>query len=399
MTVEYDILVVGAGMAGAAMACTLAECGLRIAVIEHRAFTSASTAEHFDPRVVALTIASQGFLERLDVWSSITRQRTGPFSAMHVWDATGTGSIDFAACEVGQSVLGHIVENSVVTEALLDKMQALDIELICPASVASLTLADGVGGKTMLVLDDGRALAADLVIAADGAQSSLRAMAAMETREWSYYHRAIVTTVTTELPHQFTAWQRFSEEGPLAFLPLCNEQGNTNICSIVWSLKETLAEQIMSLDDDEFRLRLGETFEHRLGEIVTVDKRWSFPLQQRHSKSYFRPGLVLIGDAAHTIHPLAGQGINLGFQDVRVLGEEIRRACQRQIPLTHVSILQRYQRRRLGKNLAMMAVMEGFKQLFEQQALPFRWVRNEGMNQINRFSLLKNRIMQQAMGL
>lgn len=399
MPAEYDIVIVGAGMAGAAMACSLRQSGLKIAVVEQKAFAADGDETRFDPRVVALTRASAGFLEQLGVWPAIAAQRHCPFSAMHVWDAGGTGKIDFAACEVGETELGFIVENSRVTAALLAASEQAGFDWYCPASVSELALPDSDTEKTRLTLDNGEALSAALVIAADGAQSPLRGLAGLETREWSYHHRAVVTTVRTACSHQYTAWQRFSDSGPLAFLPLRDDSGDTHYSAIVWSMKESLADDIMALDDAAFCETLSGQFEHRLGEVLSADARFCFPLQQRHSKQYYRPGLVVVADAAHTIHPLAGQGINLGFDDVRVLAEEIDRAVHRQVPLNHVSILQRYQRRRMGKNLAMMAVMEGFKQLFEQQSLPLRWVRNEGMNQVNRLGLLKNRIMKEAMGI
>ena len=224
----------------------------------------------------------------------------------------------------------------------------------------------------------------------------------METREWNYGHDAIVTTVRTEQPHQYTAWQRFLPTGPLAFLPLQtggDDSKSAHYSSIVWSVKSELTSELMALDDAQFAQQLAAAFEQRLGEVEQVAQRFSFPLRQRHAVNYVQPGIALLGDAAHTIHPLAGQGVNLGFLDVCAMRDEILRACRRQLPLNDVSILKRYQRARKSHNLSMMGVMEGFKRLFGANHLPTRWMRNEGMRTLNNLPMLKNAVVKQAMGL
>ncbi|NIB39644.1 UbiH/UbiF/VisC/COQ6 family ubiquinone biosynthesis hydroxylase [Pseudomaricurvus alkylphenolicus] len=401
----YDLIIVGAGLVGSAMACALASspegAHLRIAVVEAGGDPAQFSGTDFDPRVVALTHASRSLLEQVDVWHDIVAQRVCPYTDMDVWDAEGTGQIHFDCREVQQLSLGHIVENSVVTRALLSRIDLLDaIDLLRPAKVLNVQY-DEQREVRLVNLEDGRELHAPLVIAADGANSPIRQMAGLHTREWSYGHSAIVTTVKTELSHQFTAWQRFLPTGPLAFLPLQSDAGNacSNYSSIVWSIEDQLVDELMSLDDKAFRKALADAFEYRLGDIVDVAKRYSFPLRQRHATDYVDRGLALVGDAAHTIHPLAGQGVNLGFLDVAVLTEEILRGCERQLPLSEHSILKRYQRRRKSHNLSMMAIMEAFKRLFGTRDLPVRWLRNEGMRQLNGLAPLKNAIVRQAMGL
>jgi 2-octaprenylphenol hydroxylase len=319
---------------------------------------------------------------------------------MKVWDAEGTGAIEFSAAEIGEPCLGHIVENSATTQALRQALSHYsNIELIAPHKVVSMCLHEEQQ-QQKIILEDGQELSAPLIVAADGALSMIRDLAGFEMREWDYGHSAIVTTVKTEHPHQYTAWQRFMPEGPLAFLPLqTTENGDDHYCSIVWSAQTHYAENLMSFSDEVFAEALGASFEYRLGKIVSVAKRFSFPLRQRHAKTYFKPGVTLIGDAAHTIHPLAGLGVNLGFADVDALSNEIHRALARKIPLSHPSILARYQRQRMGKNLATMGVMEGFKRLFAQTALPARWMRNEGMRQMNHLDFVKRQIIKQAMGI
>jgi 2-octaprenylphenol hydroxylase len=402
---QYDIIIVGAGIVGSTLACKLAAESprLRIVVLEAIPFSPHYTASDFDPRVVALTIASQKLLHDIGVWQSIISKRHCVYTRMHVWDGTGTGSIDFDCHDVGETALGYIVENSVIVESLLEKLRRSDVEFRCPAKVSAINLPTGTE-LALVILEDGSSLRAPLIIATDGANSPIRHMAHLETREWDYGHTAIITTAQTEKSHNYTAQQRFTEQGPLAFLPLENisvdaHKNNTHFSSIVWSVEKKYAQELLLLDDTHFAVALGDAFEHKLGKIEHVTTRYSFPLIQRHCKNYFKPGVVVAGDAAHTIHPLAGQGVNLGLLDVAALANEIHRAGTNNIALSDISILQRYQRRRKGANLAMMGVMEGFKQLFAVDALPLRWLRNAGMKQVDKMHLLKNKIMKEAMGL
>lgn len=409
--INYDIVIVGAGMVGAAMACALGKVArsqkLSIAVIESHPFTLPDLSEKFDPRVVAMTIKSQQFFQTLDVWDAISAHRISPYTQMQVWDADGTGAIDFDCAEIQQPVLGHIVENSFIVHELVKKVQtSAAIELLCPAKVAAISCAGGdkpgiklEENQAQIILEDGRILESSLVIAADGALSKVRELAGFTTREWDYQHTAIVTSVETQKEHQQVARQRFMTQGPLAFLPLQTASGDQHHCSIVWSTQKDHAEQLMAMDNDAFQQALGQAFEYRLGDVVGVDKRFCFPLRQRHATDYIHPGIVLIGDAAHTIHPLAGQGANLGLLDAMTLTEEIERGLSRGLDAGDGSILRRYQRRRKASNLSMMLAMEGFKRLFAKENLPLRWLRNTGMSQLNAMPLIKHRIMRSAMGV
>lgn len=396
---DYDVIIVGAGLVGASLACAIAqqpEAGsLRIALIEASTDFEEFQGEHFDPRVVALTQASQNLLASLGVWNDIVFARACAYNDMHVWDGEGTAEIHFNSADVRANQLGYIVENSVVLKALRLKTEQFEnIRLIQPARVTSFANDH----QAQICLDNGECLTAKLIIAADGAQSKVRELAGFETREWDYGHKAIVTSVQTELPHQHTAWQRFMRTGPLAFLPL-ETVDQKHFCSIVWSAEHELADELMQLNEQEFCQRLGAAFEHKLGNIVHSDKRYLIPLRQRHAKHYIQFGVALVGDAAHNIHPLAGQGVNLGFLDVAALSHEIHRALVRKIPLSDISILRRYQRQRLAGNLIMMSAMEAFKRLFGSQSLMITWLRNAGMRQLNSLAELKKIIVKAAMGL
>jgi len=399
---RFDIAIIGAGIAGTALAAALGSQGLSIALVEAQPLTppdlpGATDVLHFDPRVSALTPRSRLLLEQLGAWEAIAGYRHCPYSHMTVWDAEGTGQIEFDCEEVSAPVLGHIVENRAIVSALLERVaQASDITPFSPARLQDCTR---LASSTLRVdLEGGDSLEVDLLVAADGAQSRVRDMMAFRTREWDYGHRAIVCTVQVEQAHQDTAWQRFLPTGPLALLPLPGVE-DRHYCSIVWSLKENLVDDLLALEEAPFCVELERASEARLGRVLAASPRFAFPLRQRHAVDYVQPGVALVADAAHTIHPLAGQGINLGLQDVAVLAEEIVAGLARGANPGQEDLLRRYQRRRKGENLLMMGAMDGFKRLFEQQALPLRWLRNAGMRGVGQLRPLKQQLMRHAMGL
>lgn len=392
-----DLIIVGAGMVGSTLALALKDSGLNILLVDGSPLSVApfKPAQAFEPRVSALSIASQRILERVNAWPGITQRRASPYRDMHVWDGSGTGKIHFSASSVHAEVLGHIVENRVVQDALLEQLHNSDIGLLAHSRVEQLRHS---GDGWLLKLDDGNEIRSPLVIAADGANSAVRRLAGCATREWDYLHHAIVTSIRCEKPHQETAWQRFTDQGPLALLPLQHSDGK-HWCSIVWSVPKEQAEQIMALDDTAFCAALGQACEHRLGAIEHADQRYSIPLRQRHAKRYIEPGLALIGDAAHTIHPLAGQGVNLGFLDAAVLAEVLLNALQRGENIASERVLSRFERRRMPHNLAMMAAMEGFQHVFQADDLAVRWLRNSGLKLVDNLSEAKALFIRQALGL
>src|SRR5476649_2016866 len=316
MDMRADVLIVGAGMVGSALALALQGSGLQVLLLDGSPLSVKPFDQDaaFEPRVSALSAASQRILERLGVWDGIAKRHSSPYTDMHVWDGSGTGQIHFSAGSVHADVLGHIVENRVIQDALLERLHDSEIGLLANARLEQMRRS---GDDWLLTLADGRTLRAPLVIAADGANSAVRRLTGTQTREWDYLHHAIVTSVRTTKPHRKTAWQRFTDDGPLAFLPLARE--GENWCSIVWSVTPAEAERLTALPDEAFCLELEQAFEGRLGGVISADPRLCVPLRQRHAKRYVAEGLALIGDAAHTIHPLAGQGVNLGFLDAAVL--------------------------------------------------------------------------------
>lgn len=396
METRADLLIVGAGMVGSALALALRDSGLNILVVDGGPLTVKPFVADapFEARVSALSIASQRILERLGVWGGIVARRVSPYSDMHVWDGSGTGKVHFSASSVHAEVLGHIVENRVVQDALVERLHDSDIGLLADARLEQMRHS---GDDWLLTLSDGRTLRAPLVVAADGANSTVRRMTGTATREWDYLHHAIVTSVRTADSHRKTAWQRFTDDGPLAFLPLDRE--GEHWCSIVWSVTPEQSERLMKLDDERFCRELENAFEGCLGQVISADSRVCVPLRQRHAKRYVAPGLALIGDAAHTIHPLAGQGVNLGFLDAAVLAEVLRDAVERGERLADERVLSRYERRRMPHNLALMAAMEGFERLFQADALPVRLLRNAGLKMVDHSAEAKALFVRQALGL
>lgn len=395
---QVDVIVVGAGMVGLAGALKIKRAcpEFRVALVAPREQAHAEAL--FDPRVVALTQASRALLEELNVWDALVAERVCPYQHMHVWDGEGSGSIDFDSAALGAEALGYIVENRLIVRYLTRELERSGVIRYEAEASALLSLGSHVGG---VALEGGLALRAPVTLAADGARSRLRDWAGLAVREWSYGQTAIVTSVRTKLSHGFAARQRFMQSGPLAFLPLRESDCDSTPrhCSIVWSADQALADELMALDEGLFAERLAAAFEHRLGAVEWVAERYPLALYQRHARAYVRPGFALLGDAAHSIHPLAGQGVNLGFLDVVSLARELERARQRQVPLEDVATLRRYERERMGHNLTMMATMEGFKRLFGARSLPALLLRNRGMSAVNNLPTLKTVLAKEAMGL
>jgi len=395
---DRGVIVVGAGIAGLALALAMAQQGVQVTVIEAGPPPSALPAEvelglaQWDPRVSALTPASTGWLDRLGVWRLIESERAGPYRTMAVWDASGTGQITFTADDLDVPFLGHIVENRVTIAALLQAVsRRSNITLLWNEGIET---ADFSGAEDVAITTTaGRELAASLLVGADGARSRTRELAALKTRDWSYEQHAIVTTIRLASHHQETCFQAFLDTGPLALLPLADP----TLCSIVWSLDDGHWEDLMALNDAGFVAALNRALGSGAPAVEAVAARHIFPLRQCHATDYIRPGFALVGDAAHSIHPLAGQGINLGLKDVAVLAEEIGVAWQDGMPLGQEGLLRRYQRRRKTDNLLMMSAMEAFKRGFGSRHPALRIARNMGLNWVDGTLGLKNWFAREAL--
>lgn len=389
---DFDILVVGGGMVGATLACALGDSPLRVAVLETTAPGLDWPPAGYDNRVSAITRATQRVFQAVGAWEGMVRRRVSPYTAMHVWDQGGRGAIHFDCHDLDEPDLGFIVENSVILAALTERLAAFDnVQLVCPARVRAMVRDDEA---VRLTLADGRELSGKVVVGADGARSWVREQARITTTGWAYDQHAVTATVHTSKPHGRTAWQRFLPSGPLAFLPL----PEPNASSIVWSTSPQAAEALKHMDKAAFLDALQEAFGDTLGRMEAVGPRAVTPLLLQHADAYCDERVVLVGNAAHAIHPLAGQGLNLGVLDAAVLAEVWLDAHARH-DIGRRATLRKYERRRKGDNLAVMVAMDGFKVLFGSTLAPVRWARNVGLSLSDRAGPVKQALVRRAMGL
>ena len=392
---KYKAIIVGAGPIGAAVALALSRIDTdhSILLLDAAPALPKYSPEKPDARIFALNEGSRSLLDQLGVWPDIESQRCLPYTRMHVWDAQGTGSIEFDAAEVGAPSLGNIVEANLIQEKLHTAIERQpNIRLIYPEKVSEVDLTNE---QAVLGLESGQRVQGELVCAVDGANSSLRQMAGVEVDEEDTGQQAIVANVWHELPHQSCAWQIFLQTGPLAFLPMADFEGR-HLSSIVWSLDQDEAERLKQSSDQEFETILTRAIEERFGYVSLMSERFSFPLVQRHAQIYVKNSFALVGDAAHSIHPLAGLGANIGFQDVTALTEELARATDRSILWGNLQILKRYQRARRLDNELVLKSMKGFKELFGQTNLAVAAIRNLGLKGADAAPTVKRKFVQQA---
>lgn len=387
----FDVVIAGGGMVGLALACGLQSTGLRIAVLERQPPTP--TDANYSLRVSAVNAASECLLRHLGVWEGIAAQRLSPYNAMTVWDKDSFGNIHFDGEAFGFSHLGHIIENDVIQRALWRRAaQSSAVTLLAPAALKQV--AWGVN-EAFITLQDDTMLTARLVVGADGAHSWLRQQADIPLTFWDYRHHALVATVRTGQPHRATARQVFHGDGILAFLPL----DDPNQCSIVWSLPPLRAEAMRTLPADTFNRQLAVAFDMRLGLCELVSERQTFPLTGRYARSFAAHRLALVGDAAHTIHPLAGQGVNLGLMDVATLIGELKRLQTQGKDIGHYLYLRRYERQRKHSAALMLAGMQGFRDLFRGENPAKKLLRDIGLTLADRLPGVKPTLVRQAMGL
>ncbi|MES2310879.1 MAG: UbiH/UbiF/VisC/COQ6 family ubiquinone biosynthesis hydroxylase [Pseudomonadota bacterium] len=395
-----DVAVVGGGMVGAAAALALARAGFSTALLEARAPTAWHVSDEVDLRVVGLAPSSLALLDDLGVWTSIRDARAGPYAHMHVWDAESGAAIDFDAASEGRDLLGYIVENNLVQWTLWQALEAAGggssatsvcgVRRLCPAEVKGFEARED---RIQLQLADGEILAARLLVAADGAASPLRQLAGIGTRGRDYAQRAVVAHVRTERPHENTAWQRFLSSGPLALLPLADGRS-----SLVWSLPEAAAQRVLALDDQAFLDELGIASDFRLGRIVGSTKRAAFPLKLQLAESYQADRSVLLGDAAHAVHPLAGQGVNLGLRDVTELRDTLvaARIAGRDIGAAHV--LRRYARRRRSADTLDALGFDALARIYAWPSPALVAARGVGVRLLDHLAPLKRRLSEHAAG-
>ena len=388
----YDLVIVGGGMTGLTLACAVAGAGPRVLLVERQPL-AASAAPGFDGRVTAIAQGSRRLLEALGLWSELAADAE-PIRDIRVGERHSPLTVHYDHRAVGDEPLGHIVENRLIRGALLRRAQALaghGLTLAAPAAIVGFRWREA---GALLRLADGRRLSCALVAAAEGRHSPTRAAAGIDVLRWEYRQTGIVATIAHERPHRGLAVERFFPEGPLALLPMTGRR-----CSIVWAAQDRLAQELIALDDAAFMGELEERVGDALGALTLAGPRWHYPLSMVQARRYTGRRLALVGDAAHAIHPLAGQGWNLALRDVAALAELVVDAQRLGLDPGGAALLARYERWRRFDSLALIAITDGLNRLFGNDLLPLRVVRELGLGVVERIAPLKQFFMRHAMGV
>lgn len=404
MKTGFHILVIGGGMVGACVAALAANnrhfSDLRIAVLEANPPTlpPPDAVDDIDLRVSAISRASERILSEIGAWQRIPREHVCAYDDMSVWDAAGKprgpGSIHFSASESGEPNLGYIVENRRVLWSIYDCAAFRNRVTLLRGELSGLEFEDD---RATAVLSDGRRIDAALIVGSDGSGSLSRKLAGIQTSGWDYDQRAFVTHVRTEHPHARTAWQRFLPEGPIAFLPLADGRS-----SIVWTTIPEHAERLVSEAPEQVGKELTLALDGTLGKVELAGPRGQFPLRLTHAREYCRERFVLVGDAAHAIHPLAGQGVNLGFLDSAALIEVLAEELDAGLPAASIGerrVLRRYERWRKSENAVALGLVDGLNKLFGSRADTLGWARRTGLSVLDGSMLAKRFLMGRALGI
>lgn len=387
---QTEVAVVGGGMVGGALALGLAQQGFEVTVIEQAAPAAFDASAKPDVRISAISASSVDLLRGLGVWDAVLSMRAHPYSRLETWEWENAHVV-FDAAELKLPRLGYMVENTVLQQALWQALEAHPkVTLRVPASLKALHPQDG---GYLLTLDSGDELAVKLVVGADGANSQVRELAGIGVHAWQYQQSCMLITVQCENDPGESTWQHFTPNGPHAFLPLFDRWA-----SLVWYDKPARIRQLQGLSMEQLQREIAQHFPARLGKVTPV-AAGAFPLTRRHALQYAREGLALVGDAAHTIHPLAGQGVNLGYRDVDALLDVLGNARTHAERWSSRQVLKRYQTRRMADNFLMQSGMDLFYAGFSNDLGPVRILRNIGLMAADRAGGLKRQALKYALGL
>jgi 2-octaprenylphenol hydroxylase len=389
---NYDVVIVGAGMVGLTLALALKNSGLNIVVID-KGSAPQSLGPEPELQVSALTLASINIIKNIEGWDGLDHSRVTPYTDMQVWDQDSFAQIDFSHKQGGHACLGYLLENQNLRLSLWRRAeQAANIRLLSEQAIKTLGFGQT---ECFITLENGSNLSTRLVVGADGPESMVKRQANFAQTFWDYDQHGIVATIKTDLPHQGVAQQVFTPYGPLAFLPLWQD----NLCSIVWSQDTDKSDALMGLSKEQFEKSLTVAFDGRLGRCELVSPVKRYPLKMRYARQWLDERVVLVGDAAHTIHPLAGQGANLGLVDAAALAEQIISCHTKGKDFGMVRHLRPYERWRKTEAVKMIALMQGFKELFAGNMLPKKFIRGAGLAAINRLGMTKQAMVKQMMGV
>lgn len=394
MQTDYDVIIVGGGLVGASLACALAAGPTRVALIEAIPY-GAPAQPSYDDRTVALSYASKLIFSALEVWPHIEADSIAPIHAIHISDRGRLGTAHLDRGDVGTDALGYVVNARALGAALIARLKTkLNVTLIAPATLSGLAIETNVATVTLLESGPARTLSAKLIVGADGAQSRVRELLAIPAHQRDYGQTAIVTTITPERPHEHIAYERFTASGPLALLPR-----NGGRCAAVWSVPPTTAKALMQLPDAEFLTQLNEAFGARLGNFTRLGKRQSYPLILTKVDRHHQGRAVLIGNAAHSLHPVAGQGFNLGLRDVALLAEMVLDALRAGHDIGAANLLQRYVDLRRRDTQATTAFTDGLARLFSNTRAPLVFGRNLSLLAVDMVPAMKRALLRRTMGL
>lgn len=389
---QFDCVVVGGGMVGAASALSLAELGLKVAIIERSEPKAFSSGQAVDLRVSAISLSSQQLLKQLGAWQQLQQWRVCPYKRLAVWESEQSYT-EFDAKDIEQTRLGHIIENRLVQLSLWQQIkQQTNIELFCPETLLEIEQNDPCENHAILTLSS-QTITAKLIIAADGANSQARKLVNIGTTGWDYAQSAMLINVKTEKPQQDITWQQYFQTGPVAMLPLLG-----NNASLVWYHEKTEINRLSSLSNAALQAEIMQNFPAKLGKVEVVAKA-SFPLTRRHANHYIKGRVILLGDAAHTINPMAGQGVNLGFKDVKALQTVLAEAIGNGEAWDKLSVIARYEHKRRKDNLLMMTTMDALYLSFGHVSPMVKLARNAALFTVNKLPNLKKKALAYACGI
>jgi 2-octaprenyl-3-methyl-6-methoxy-1,4-benzoquinol hydroxylase len=401
---KFDLIIVGGSMVGATLACALADTQLRIAVIEPITPEPFEAAQDHDLRVSAINIASENILKNIGAWDGIIQRRSCVYKRLKTWELDeNRASSEFDCAHLNADHLGYIVENRVVQLALLEvASRAENITLI----TESAENIDFQAGASLVELASGREIIGKLLVGADGGNSAVRNAAGIGIHSWDYQQSALVINVKMKCEQQDITWQQFTPTGPMAFLPLSG-----NSASLVWYNSPDNIKRLLALDDKQFFSQLESSFPSALHEVDSVISKAAFPLKRQHAQAYVAEGVALIGDAAHMIHPLAGQGVNIGLLDAAQLAQTLRSALGGQVSsadeyalstqddISSIAVLREYEQKRRKHNLVVMQLMDSFYRVFSNNFIPLKIFRNIGLSLAGNIRPARNKAMALAMGI
>lgn len=391
-TPRFDIVIVGGGMNGASLALALAGSGLRLALLESRPL-DASDRPSYDDRAIALALGSVRILDRLGVWPQLQPQAE-PIRQIHISDRGHFGFCRIDRAEEGVDYLGQVALARDIGLALDQGLRQANLTLICPATLLDFEQLDARVRLRLSSPEGQRTIDAALLVAADGAESPVRKALGLPVRQWDYGQHALVANITPGRPHQGVAYERFTDTGPLALLPMPGER-----CAMVWTARDDQVDGLLALDAARFLVRLQQRFGYRLGPFRQLGRRAAYPLRMMQVREHFRGRVLLIGNAAHTVHPIAGQGFNLGLRDVAVLAELLRAAARNGQDPGDEALLRAYVARRDGDQQGVTLATDLLARLFASPLPPLRWARDLGLLGIDLLPGAKHWIARRAMGL